>query len=396
MISEVTVAQLDDDPYPLYAQWRQESPVIYVRAVDLWFVTRWEDAETVCTSPDLFAAAVKPSPLDRTFGGENILTIDGPRHKQMRDTLLPSFRPSVVEEHLRSMLEPIVAEQFDALLAVQSSSVELMDQYFEPISVKMLASVLGLGEVDADTLRRWFQLLADGATNFEQDPEKQARADRGAAEIDETLQPILERMLRTPDGSVVSTMLQAASGTLPERMAKLMPTLKVILLGGMQEPGHGAGGTLLGMLTHAGQWDALTEDPDGRIRAAVNEGLRWLSPIGAQERHATVGAELAGVQIPPGANVAAIIASANRDSSVWGENADAFDLFRPERRSAAFGFGRHFCVGHSLSRVALELMLKPLATRFPGLALDPYSPPTVTGWEFRAPRSLRVLLNGPG
>jgi cytochrome P450 len=356
-------------------------------------VTRWADAERVTTTPDVFEAAVKPSPLDRTFGGTNILTVDGPVHKRLRTMLLPSFRPLVVERDLVAIIEPLVSEQLDRL-EQGDAHAELMEEYFEPVSVQSLAAVLGLGEIDADTLRRWFAELAKGATNFEGNPAKQADADAVAAEIDETLGPLFARMLRHPDGSVISNMLQAAEGTIVERTQLVMPTLKVILLGGMQEPGHGGGSTLVGLLTHHRQWEALVQDPAGRVRAAVDEGLRWISPIGAQERHCPHGASVAGTEIPAGANVAAIIASANRDRAVWGEYADAYDLFRRPRRSAAFGFGKHFCVGHHFSKVQLWVALHGLADRFPRLRLDETRPPRITGWEFRAPRNLDVLLDG--
>jgi cytochrome P450 len=236
--------------------------------------------------------------------------------------------------------------------------------------------------------------LAEGATNFEGNPAKQAIADAVAEEIDETLGPLFARMLSKPDGSVISNMLHAADGTLAQRTQLVMPTLKVILLGGMQEPGHGGGSTLVGLLSHQGQWEALVQDPAGRVRAAVDEGLRWISPIGAQERHCPHGATVAGTEIPAGGNVAAIIASANRDRAVWGEDAEAYDLFRQPRRSAAFGFGKHFCVGHHFSKVQLWVALRQLAERFPRLRLDETRPPRITGWEFRAPRNLNVLLHG--
>jgi cytochrome P450 len=389
----LTVEQLEEDPYPLYARWREEAPVVHVAVLGLWFVTRWADAERVTTTPDVFEAAVKPSPLDRTFGGTNILTVDGPVHKRLRTMLLPSFRPLVVERDLVAVIEPLVSEQLDRL-EQGGAHAELMEEYFEPVSVQSLAAVLGLGEIDADTLRRWFAELAKGATNFEGNPAKQADADAVATEIDETLGPLFARMLRHPDGSVISNMLHAAEGTIAERTQLVMPTLKVILLGGMQEPGHGGGSTLVGLLTHHGQWDALVQDPAGRVRAAVDEGLRWISPIGAQERHCPHGATVAGTEIPAGANVAAIIASANRDRAVWGEDADAYNLFRQPRRSAAFGFGKHFCVGHHFSKVQLWVALRGLAERFPRLRLDETRPPRITGWEFRAPRNLDVLLDG--
>jgi hypothetical protein len=111
----LTVEQLEDDPYPLYARWREDAPVVHIPVLGLWFVTRWADAEHVTTTPDVFEAAVKPSPLDRTFGGTNILTVDGTTHKRLRNMLLPSFRPPVVERDLIAVIEPLVREQLDRL-----------------------------------------------------------------------------------------------------------------------------------------------------------------------------------------------------------------------------------------------------------------------------------------
>src|SRR5579884_97839 len=131
----VTVEQLEDDPYPLYARWREEAPAVYVAVLGLWFVTRWHDAEFVTTTPSVFEAAVKPSPLDRTFGGTNILTVDGPVHKRLRNMLLPSFRPPVVERDVVPIVEPLVEEQL-ARLERSGGQAELMEEYFEPVSVR--------------------------------------------------------------------------------------------------------------------------------------------------------------------------------------------------------------------------------------------------------------------
>ena len=158
-----------------------------------------------------------------------------------------------------------------------------MAEYFEPISVLSLGQVLGLGDVDGDTLRRWFHGLAQGATNFEDDPGKWADSDATGAEIDEALAPVFERLHAEPDGSTIATMLELAEGTLQERVAAILPTLKVILLGGMQEPGHACGSTLVGLL-ESGQAAELAADPAGLVRPAIEEGLRWISPIGTQTR----------------------------------------------------------------------------------------------------------------
>jgi cytochrome P450 len=384
--ASVTVEELDRDPYPVYARLRSDAPVCLVPAVGLWFVTRWADVEAAATQPEVFCSRVDPSPLERTMGGESILLLDGEPQKRLRAMLDPSLRPRVVEATTPELIEPLARELLDALEG--RGEAELMSEYFEPISVLGLGRVLGLGHLDGDTLRRWFHGLAEGATNFEDDPAKWKVADATATEIDVELAPVFERLHADPDESTIATMLALAEGTLEERVATILPTLKVILLGGMQEPGHAAGSTLVGLL-ESRQVRALLDDLT-LVRDAVEEGLRWISPIGTQTRRALVDAELGGVTVPGGANLGLLVSSANRDQDVWGPTADEFNLFRPRRNHAAFGFGSHFCSGHHFSRVQMRIALRALLERLPGLRLDPERPPEFSGWEFRAPRHLHV------
>ena len=168
-----------------------------------------------------------------------------------------------------------------------------------------------------------------------------------------------------------------------------MPTLKVILLGGMQEPGHGAGTTLFALLTHPDQLAAVRADPDGLLPAAIEEGMRWIAPIGTQGRRATARVELGGVELPEDAPVAAVLASANRDETRF-PDPDRFDLHRPRGRVATFGFGRHFCSGHAFARALERVALRALLDRYPSLELA--CDVRFSGWEFRAPRELHVRL----
>ena len=105
---DVTVAELDRDPYPVYARMRQEEPVCFVPAVGLWFVTRWADVEQAATQPDVFGSRVDPSPLERAMGGDSILLLDGEPQKRLRAMLDPSLRPRVVEASAPELVTPIV------------------------------------------------------------------------------------------------------------------------------------------------------------------------------------------------------------------------------------------------------------------------------------------------
>lgn len=385
--SEITVAELEDDPYPIYARLRAEEPVAWVPAVGMWLATTWDEAVRVTSEPESFAADMPGSPIDRSFGSPTILTCDGDPHRELRRAVDPKFRPHEVEEYIDGLVRPIVDARLEAL---GGGVAELMGELFEPVSVLSLAAVLGLGELDAPTLRRWFAALADGATNFEADPEKQAHSDAACTEIDERLAPLINRLEREPDDSTISHMLHAGmpGGETRPREA-IMPSLKVILLGGMQEPGHGAGSVLYALLAHPQALREVQEDLDGLLPAAIDEGMRWIAPIGTQGRRTTREVELGGVELAADAPVAAVISSANRDERRFADP-DAFDLHRERKRLATFGFGRHFCSGHAFARAQERIALRRLLERFPAIELA--AEPPFSGWEFRAPRELRVHL----
>jgi cytochrome P450 len=385
----VTVEDLEADPYPIYARLRHEAPVAWVPAVGLWFVTRWQDLVDAAEDPARFPAAFSGSPLDRTCGGPTVLTVDGEEQRRLREPMERTLRPRQIEQTAPDIVAAIATELLDGLAA--EGEGDLMDVYCEPLAVLSLARVIGLpGSLDAPTLRRWFHEIAGGTSNYEFDPDKQRVADATAAEVDAVLRPLLERLLEEPDGSMLSHMLHAEEGDLDARMRGFLPTLKVALIGGLQEPAHGLGSTVVGLLEHPDQLAAVRADPLTLIRRAVDEGLRWVSPIGTQGRVAGHDATIAGIAIPPGEGVGLMIPSANRDETVWGDDADAFDIRRSKHANAAFGFGPHFCVGHQLARIQMRTGLQLLLERFPRLQLDSARPPVFRGWEYRGPATLPV------
>jgi cytochrome P450 len=383
--ASVTVEELEADPYPIYKRLRDEEPVSWVESVGLWLVTRWDDVEQVDLNPDVFTGETEPSTLNRTFG-KNLLGSEGPYHDRIRSIIEPAFRPGSVRPYASEVIEPIAAELIEGL--ADRGASDLVHEFCEPLSVRTLQQVLGLGELEEGTLRRWFEDLATGAANFEQDPQKQAVADAASADVDRTIGPILDRLQDEPDDSILSRMLHSQVEGQRLSRQEIQANLKVMIVGGMQEPGDAVGIGMAALLSHDQQAKEVRDDP-GLIKPAAEECLRWHSPVGTSTRQTTRPATLGGVELEEGALIAAVVSSANRDDRHWSDP-DRFDIHRKEGAHLAFAIGSHHCVGAWLARYEMRTAFRVLLERLPNLRLVKDRPPEFSGWEFRRPLHLHA------
>ncbi len=389
-LAAVTVEDLERDPYPIYAELRAHAPVAYMPCLDTWMITRWADVEVACEDPAAFPAHVEHSPTDRALGGISMMTTDGEAAKRRRRPFDPTLRPRAVEASMPAVFERLCRERLDAIAAV--GAADLLTDYFEPVSVLSLAHVMGIaGLVDAATLIRWFAGLAAGVSNYEDDPAKTALCASVSGEIDSVIEPVfLERMAR-PGEDLISDLVAASDGPLGERLAFAMPSLKLVLLGGLQEPAHGGATIAHCLLTHPDQLGAVRADRS-LVPVAVEEGLRWTAPIGNLLRGVAPGTRLGGVTLPDDARAILVVSSANRDRVVWGPTADDFDIGRPKRIHLSFATGPHYCIGHHFARAQLRVAIAMLLERFPSLRLDPDHETVYRGHEYRSPKAVRVLV----
>jgi cytochrome P450 len=194
--ASIAVEDLERDPYPVYERLREEEPVSWVESVGLWLVTRWDDVNTVDKSPATFTAETEPSTLKRTFGA-NLLASEGAYHDRIRSIIQPWFRRGAIGHFPDEVITPIATELIDAFAG--RGEVDLVSEFAEPLAVRVLRRATGLEGVDDDTLRRWFQELAQGASNFEGDPAKQAVADAASEDVNRTVAALAERLRDAPD-----------------------------------------------------------------------------------------------------------------------------------------------------------------------------------------------------
>ena len=380
----IALEELERDPYPAYPRLRAEEPVAWVPAVQLWLVTRYDDVRHVDQTPEVFTAATDPSTLNRTMG-VNMLGSEGPDQQRIRRVLEPPFRPRDVEERTQGMIPRLANKLIDGFES--RGECDLFTEFADPMSVRSLQFMLGLDDVRWEDLLAWNQGLMPGLANFEGDPEKQAPADRASAELGAAIERVLDRVEREPDGSVLSWMAHRDGD---DRMSReeIVANTKLMLSGGLQEPRDVIALTVLALGWNPEQLEEVRAEPK-LVKPAVEETLRWAGPVGTSTRQTTRATELAGVALPEGALIGAVLASANRDPRRY-TDPDRFDVHRKEGAHLAFAAGAHFCLGawfgRHLARVSLEILLE----RLPKLRLDPERPATLGGWEFRAPDSTWV------
>jgi cytochrome P450 len=381
----ITLDELERDPYPIYERLREEEPVSWVPALQLWLITRYDDVRHVDLSPGDFTGATDPSTLNRTMG-VNMLGSEGPDQQRIRRITEGPFRPRDVEDRTQGMIPKLAHELVDGF--VDRGEIDLFTEYCDPMSVRSLQFLLGLDEVPWQDLLRWNQGMMPGLANFERDPAKQEPADEASRELGDAIERVLDRLEREPDGSVLSWMQRHDVDG--ERMTRqeIVANTKLMLSGGLQEPRDVMALIVLALGWHPEQLEEVRADRS-LVKAAVEETLRWAGPVGTSTRQVVHATELAGVELAEGSLVGAVLSSANRDPRRFADP-DRFDVHRKEGAHLAFAIGTHFCLGawfgRHLARVSLDILLD----RLPNLRLDPDRPATLSGWEFRAPDSTWV------
>jgi cytochrome P450 len=376
----ITIAELNLNPYPIYHELREQG-VVWIEALGRWMVTRWNDVSTVETERECFSANETNSNLTRIIGHQ-MLRSDGAVHKRLRTAAQDPMRPGAVE--LRGPSFQRIADGLVEEL-VESGEGDLIAGFAAPFAALCLAEVIGLTNVTARDVESWSQAIMAGSSNYADDRDVWALADAAMSEIDRAIDGALAD--GAPPGSILQAMVESGGAGRPLTLEEIRANIKVIIGGGFNEPRDAIGTALWGLLSHPSQLAAVGSD-GGLWAQAVEETLRWVSPIGVAPREVLRPVRLAETEFEPGARVLVNFASANRDERHW-ERPDDFDILRPKTRNLAFGMGHHYCLGVWMSRAQVgNVALPTLVRRLPGLRLDLDRPPVIRGWVFRGPVEL--------
>ena len=376
------------DNAPTLHRLREHEPVTWFAEHRAWLVTSRALVDELQMDPGRFVVDAEDNP-QRVVLGRQMLVVDGEEHARHRTPFAGPFKHSAVRRQLADVVGDRVDRLLDAVAgdgAAELGAAELGAALASPFAVGVAGDVLGLGLQQVEEVHEIYGVFAEGMVGY-RDPEARARAANGRTRLAELLAPGIERLERQPDDSMLSAAIHGAAWRTRE---ELEANLRLILFGGVETVESMILSTTWALLHHPEQVRLLAVDP-GLWPAAVQEGLRWIPPVGYTDRWASVDTELGGVPIARGDYVIGVIHAANRDPAVV-PDPDRFEITRDVRRqNLSFGKGIHMCLGVNLARLQGAAALRRLFESLPGLRLDPTHPTEPVGFNFRRPPHLHVL-----
>jgi cytochrome P450 family 142 subfamily A polypeptide 1 len=362
------------DPHPHFQWMREHAPVYWDEAGGVWGIALHEDVLAVSRDPQTFCngRGMRPDAASLAY----MVNLDDPLHKKRRSLVNKGFTMRRVAER-----EPRIRELCVDLIerAKAGRRFDFVKDVAAWLPLIVIGDMLGVEPEDHAHLLRWSDdmLSATGVST----PEVLERAQNAFLAYREYQGRVLaDRRARPQQSDLVSILAHAQiDGDKLNDEEVLMESL-LILIGGDETTRHVISGGMYELLTHPEQRRLLAEDP-AKIPSAVEEMLRWVSPIQNMARTATRDVELRGQRIRAGDKLLLLYPSANRDARVF-EDPSVFDVEREPNEHVAFGYGAHFCLGASLARLELRVMFEEILARLPDLQLATDQAPRLRASNF--------------
>ena len=352
------------DPLAHYTWMRAHQPVYHDEANDVWALTLYEDVAFASKSPRLFCSGRGMRPHMQEPIVPSMINMDDPRHRQRRALVNTGFTPRRVSE-LEAKVREVCGELIDGVS--EKGECDFVRDIAAPLPMVMIGDMLGIRPEDRDKLLRWSEDLLLGTTSTPT-PEMMERTRTASLEYAQYTLGVVRERRSHPTDDLMSALVHAEVGG--ERLddEALIHESMLILVGGDETTRHVISGGMEALIRHPEQRRKLLDDPR-RIPRAVEELLRWVSPIHNMARTTVRDVELRGQLIPEGSSVLLVYPSANRDQSVF-DGPDELNVERDPNHHVAFGGnGPHFCLGAALARLELRVMFEELLRRLPDLRL---------------------------
>jgi cytochrome P450 len=364
------------NPYPAYKALRAAEPVHYSATLQAWVLTSYADCERVLRDQETFSNNPQraTSQIARQFQEQRrefplgevptVLNSDPPVHTRLRSIVTKAFTPRVVAG-LRPRIEAITDELLDAA-PTDGEPFDLVSTLALPLPVVVIAELLGVPPSDRELFRRWSTAIAM-TTNLFNTEQTLDTAKQASTELIEYLTRIVEERRREPREDLISALVLAEEGGSRLTRDELLAFTIVLLVAGHETTINLIDNGMLALLDAPKQRELLLSDL-ALIPDAVEEFLRFDSPVQGLIRVATSEATVGDTRIQPGEVLLVMIGAANRDPARF-PDPDRLDIRRPDNRHLSFGLGIHFCLGAPLARLEAQVAFEALLRRFPTLSL---------------------------
>ena len=362
--------QTAQDPYPVYAALRERDPVHRSALMNAWMFARHADIDTILRDHRRFSNDPRKGtlssrqraglPADEEF---TMLFLDPPDHKRLRALVNKAFTPKAVnalEPHIRSLLGSLLDEIDDP------AGFDLMQAVAQPLPVIVIAEMLGVPPEDRAQFKIWSDQRAR-TLEPSIDARERALAEAANKSLNNYFRPIIEERRAAPQDDIVSALAQAEEEGDRLTELEMLNMLRLLLIAGNETTTNLIGNGVLALLRHPDQLQRLRDDPS-LIPLAVDELLRFDSPVQTDFRRALEDCEVNGFPLKKRDNIVLMLGAANRDPDVFDEP-DRLDVGRGDRSHLSFGRGIHHCIGAPLARLEGRVVLEMLLERFSQISL---------------------------
>ena len=361
-----------DDPYETYRWLRDEAPAYRNEQYGFWALSRFDDVVAAHRDWRTFSSEHgltidQLTDPDANVKGQSIIMMDPPDHDRMRKLVSRAFTPRAI-----TRMEPVAHDVITKYLdAVQGAgSFDAVADFAAPFPVEVIATILGVPEVDRQQIRHWTDEMLSRRPNDPKPTPEGMHA--GLSQVLYFLELIKDRRVHPGDGMIdqlIAVEVEGDDGTTQRLTDEEVAGFSTLLAAaGSETVTKLIGSAIVLFARNPGEWQKVLGDP-GKIPNAVEETLRYWAPSQYQGRYSTAATEWHGVTIPAHEPVILITGAANRDERAY-PDPDRFDVTRPLKLNAGFGHGIHTCLGAALARLESRIAFDEIATRWPKYEVD--------------------------